>query len=99
MKLTAYELPRIKTQGLYILECCDECGRLLNQTVRYTITGKPQVYCSSACRDTAFFGDQHQARKHSSPGKCVNCGASLKGKRRGALYCDEVCRSRFSRKR
>ncbi len=97
MKLTAIELAYVRLQGLYITEKCDGCGRPLIQSLRYTITGSAEVQCSVGCRDLAFFGDQHGARKHSSPGKCIHCGASLKGKRRGALYCDEICKKRAAR--
>ena len=97
MKLTATELAYVRSQGLYITEKCDGCGTLLNQTFRYTRAGKPEAYCSAACRDLVFFGDRREARKHSTPGKCVYCGATLEGKRRGALYCDEVCKKRVGR--
>jgi hypothetical protein len=97
MKLTTSELVHVRAQGLYITEKCDGCGKLLNQTFRYTRAGKPEAYCSAACRDLVFFGDRREARKHSTPGKCVYCGATLEGKRRGALYCDEVCKKRVAR--
>jgi len=97
MKLTAAELAFVRAQGLYVTEKCDGGGRLLNQTFRYTIAGKPEAYCSAACRDLVFFGDRREARKHSTPGKCAYCGATLVGKRRGALYCDEVCKKRAAR--
>src|SRR5258708_26508840 len=87
MRLLAYELAFVRSRGLHITETCDGCGRLLNQAIRYTITNKPLVYCSAECRDSAFFGDRHQARKYSSPGKCANCRAPCNGKRRRALYC------------
>jgi hypothetical protein len=99
MKLTAAELAYIRSQGLYITEKCDGCGKLLNQTVRYTIARKQEVYCSAVCRDIAFFGDMHEAKRRSTPGKCAYCGGSLEGKNRGALYCDDVCRVRHSRAR
>jgi hypothetical protein len=99
MKLTASELAYVRAQGLHLTEKCDGCGKLLNQAARYTIAGKPEVYCSPACRDLAFFRDRLEARKHSSPGRCVNCGAKLEGKRRGALYCDGVCKKQAARKR
>lgn len=92
MKLAASELACIRSLGLHITEKCDNCGKLLNQAVRYTITSKAEVYCSPECRDLGFFRDGREARKHASPGKCVCCGASLKDKRRGALYCDEICK-------
>ena len=99
MKLTPFELAYVRSQGLYVTEKCDQCGKLLNQGVRYTITGKPEVFCSAACRDLVFFRDRLEARKHSSPGKCVNCGAKLEGKRRDALYCDEICKKRVARQK
>ena len=85
MKLTASELFYVRSQGLYVTEKCDACGKLLNQTFRYTIAGEPEVYCSAGCRDLAFFGDTREAKKRSTPGKCVYCGATFEGKRRGAL--------------
>jgi len=97
MKLTAAELAYVRAQGLHITDKCDGCGKLLTQTLRYTIAGNTGAYCSAACRDLVFFGDRREARKHSNPGRCVYCGAILEGKRRGALYCDEVCKKRAAR--
>jgi hypothetical protein len=97
MKLTAAELASVRAQGLYITEKCGGCGKLLNQTFRYTMAGKPEAYCSAACRDLVFFGDRREARKRSTPGKCVYYGATLEGKRKGTLYCDEVCKKRVAR--
>jgi hypothetical protein len=97
MKLTAAELACVRSQGLYITRKCDGCGKLLNQTVQYTITGRREVYCSGPCRDNDFLGDRHEAKKRSTPGKCAYCGGSLKGKKRGALYCDDTCRMRHCR--
>jgi len=97
MKLTTAELAFVRGKGLHITEICDGCGKLLNQTFRYRIAGKPEAYCSAACRDLVFFGDRREARKHFTPGKCAYCGATLEGKRRGALYCDEVCKKRVAR--
>jgi hypothetical protein len=85
MKLTATELVSVRAQGLYITDKGDGCRKLLNQTFRYTIAGEPEVYCSAGCRDLAFFGDTREAKKRSTPGKCVCCGATLERKRRGAL--------------
>ena len=98
MRLTAAELAYVRAQGFYITEKCNACGKLLNQTFRYAIAGRPQVYCSAGCRDLVFFGESWEAKKRSTPGRCVYCGVSLDGKRRGALYCDEVCRKRSVRK-
>jgi hypothetical protein len=94
MKLASAELASVRALGLFLTEKCDGCAKALNQTFRYTIAGRPQVFCSALCRDTVFFADGREARKHSTPGKCVYCRASLNGKRRGALYCDEICRKR-----
>ena len=99
MELSTPELTYVRSQALRITEKCDGCGKLLNQTVRYTIAGKPEVYCSAGCRDLVFFRDHREAKKHSTPGKCVYCGAALEGKRRGALYCDEICKKRAARSR
>ena len=96
--LTVTELASVRAQGLYITEKCDGCGRLLNQSFRYTIDCKPEVYCSAVCRDTFFFGDQYTAKKRSSPGRCAFCGGLLYGKKRGSIFCDDSCRKRFSRK-
>ncbi len=98
MRLNSEDLVRARGLGLYVTEKCDGCGNLLNRSIRYTIAGKLEVYCSAACRDLAFFGDRHEARKRTTPGKCTNCGGSLQGKKRGSIYCDDVCRKRHSRK-
>jgi hypothetical protein len=99
MELSATELAHVRSQGLYLTEKCDGCGKPLNQALRYTIAGRPEVYCSAPCRDNAFFGDRHEAKKRATPGKCAYCSGSLKGKKRGALYCDDACRMRHSRVR
>ena len=83
MNLTAQELSYIQSQGLYVREKCDGCGAILNQSVRYTIAGKAEVYCSAKCRDAAFFEDRLERKKRSNPGRCANCGGLLQAKRRG----------------
>ena len=97
MRLTVAELASVRALGLFVTEKCDGCGKLLNQTFRYTIAGRSQAFCSAMCRDSAVYVDRREARKHSTPGKCVYCGGSLKGKRRGTLYCDEICKKRMAR--
>ena len=57
MKLNAEEMIYARSLGLFITEKCDGCGKLLNHSIRYTITGKAGVYCSAPCRDLPFFGD------------------------------------------
>ena len=98
MNLTAQELSFVRTQGLYLKEKCDGCKTILNQSVTYTIAGKPEAYCSSTCRDGAFFEDQLERKKRSNPGRCANCGGPLQGRRRGAIYCDDICRKRHGQK-
>ncbi len=98
MNFTARELSYIQSQGLYVREKCDSCGAILNQSVRYTIAGKAEVFCSAKCRDAAFFEDQLERKKRANPGRCANCGGPLQGKRRGALYCDDMCRKRYAQK-
>ena len=99
MKLTAAEPACVISRGLYVTEKCGGCGEMLNQTFRYTIAEKPEAYWSAACRDFAFFGDRHEARKQATPGKCAYCGGSLSGRNRATLYCDDACRMRHSRVR
>jgi len=99
MKLTPAELAFVRSKGLYITEKCDGCGKALNQTFRYTITRRPEVYCSATCRDFAFFGDRHEARKRTTPRNCAYCGATLETKRRQAIFCDHKCQVRFDRTR
>lgn len=98
MKLTTSGLTYVRAQGLQVWEKCDSCGKVLNQTVRYTITGKPEVYCSAVCRDSVFFGDPHEVMKRATPEKCAYCGGSLNGKKRGSIFCDDACRKARSRK-
>ena len=98
MNLTAQELSYVRDQGLYVREKCDSCKAILNRSVRYTIAEKAEVYCSAKCRDGVFFEDQLERKKRSNPGRCANCGGPLQGKRRGALYCDDICRKRYAQK-
>ena len=99
MRLSVAELTSVRSLGLYLTEKCGKCARILNQTVRYTVVGKPEVYCSAFCRDLVFFGDRREARKAASPGKCAYCRGSLQGKKRGSIFCDDTCRKTYSRKK
>src|ERR1022692_797760 len=98
MRLSPRELEYVRTHGLYLFEKCDGCGKLLNQNVQYTITGRREVFCSSPCRDNAFFADRREVMKRATPGRCAYCGGSLEGKKRGSIYCDDLCRKAHSRK-
>ncbi len=98
MKLNSEEMVYVRSLGFYVTEKCDGCSKLLNQSVRYTIAGKAEVFCSAKCRDGAFFEDQLERKKRSNPGRCANCGGPLQGKKRGSIYCSESCRKRHSRR-
>ena len=98
MTLTLQEQAHVQSQGLYVRGKCDACKTILNQSVRYTIAGKPEVYCSANCRDRVFFEDQLERKKRANPGRCANCGGPLQAKRRGAIYCDDICRKRHGQK-
>jgi hypothetical protein len=45
-----------------------------------------------------FFADAREAKKRATPGRCLSCGGSLKGKKLGSIFCDDVCRKSHSRK-
>jgi hypothetical protein len=78
----------LKDRGVYAIETCDHCGRILGP-VRFTRAEVSNVWCSRQCRDGA---DAH------APGTCWTCGASLAGLRRGARFCSATCRKRENRK-
>ena len=107
MKLTAAELVHVRSQGLYITEKCDGCGKLLNQTFRYTMAGKPGAYCSTACRDLVFFGNRYETRAQApSAGKpagilrkCQQCNQEFTDGRGKGHYCSGRCRLRAYRQR
>jgi hypothetical protein len=86
MKLTeAQSRELLRSHGIYVTEVCNECRKVLGP-VRFTRYGEPGVWCSRLCRD----GVERKA------GACRSCGASLEGKRKGALFCSDVCRKRQS---
>lgn len=93
MKLTTTELAHVRCRGLYMTEKCDGCGRLLNQTSRYTIAGRPEVYCAPPCRDRVFFGEKYRARKAKPDAtvRCAFCGGAIHGKRGDSLFCSNRC--------
>ena len=73
----------LRERGIWVTEACDRCRQLLG-SVRYTFRGQKGEWCSELCRD----GEE------SKIGICRGCGASLKGKRRGAKWCNDSCRKR-----
>jgi hypothetical protein len=98
MRLAVAELDHLRSQGLFIRDKCDACGKVLNQAFRFTMPDRAQVFCSGQCRDSRFFSNWGDAHKHSTPGRCAYCGASLRNKNRGAIFCDDRCRKAFSRR-
>ena len=68
MKLTPKEQIYVRGQGLYLTAKCDGCKTILNQSVRYTIAGKAEIFCSAKCRDGVFFEDQLERKKRAKPG-------------------------------
>jgi len=107
MKLTTAEFACLRSQGLYITEKCDGCGTLLNQTMRFTINGKLEVYCSAVCRDRVYFGDRYETRTQApSAGKpagtlrkCQQCDQEFTDGRGKGLYRSGRCRLRAYRQR
>ncbi len=88
MLLTNEQSAKIwRTHGAWVREACDKCGKVILDSVTWTIRGEPGVYCSQVCRDG--FAEAY--------GKCRQCGASLAGKKRGTEFCDAKCRKRFVR--
>ena len=97
MELSVSELAYVRAQGVYVTQKCDGCGKFLNRSLCFTISGKREVYCSAACRELIFFSDRREAKKHAAPGTCAYCGGSLRDKKRGAFFCGDKCRKRARR--
>lgn len=89
MKLAAEQCAAICAQrSSWVSEACDKCAQVLT-CVRYTRRGEKGEWCSRECRD---------GNKAITPGLCCGCGASLQGKRRGAIWCSDTCRDRVKRR-
>jgi hypothetical protein len=85
MQLT--ELQRrelLAKHGVYVNEACDKCGKILGP-IRFTRYGQMGEWCSKGCRDEF----------ERKPGTCLGCGVPLNGKRKGAVFCSDVCRKRW----
>jgi hypothetical protein len=74
----------LERYGAFVTDVCDKCGKILGP-VRFTRCGQAGEWCSKACRD----GFERK------PGTCLGCGVSLNGKRKGAVFCSDVCRKRW----
>ena len=68
----------------FVTEVCDKCAKILGP-IRFTRYGQTGEWCSKRCRD-GF------ERRH---GICLGCGVPLNGKRKGAVFCSDVCRKRW----
>jgi hypothetical protein len=103
MKLPQESINQIRAQGLYITEACDGCCKVLNQSFRYTVKDKPEVYCSEACRDRVFFGEAGDTKRQGNlaamPGtkkQCVMCRAEIPFTRRAdSTTCSSGCARRL----
>jgi hypothetical protein len=85
MRLTEEQsLALLERYGAFVTEVCDKCGKILG-SIRFTRFGQNGEWCSKHCRD----GFERK------PGICLGCGVALNGKRRGAVFCSDVCRKRF----
>lgn len=83
MKLTDSEIERIRSRGLYITEKCDACGKILNQSHRYTWAGRAEVFCTAACRDKFNLGTKPDQIIQGT--RCFRCqGRKSPG---ASLYC------------
>jgi hypothetical protein len=74
----------LEKYGVYVAEVCDKCGKILGP-IRFTRCGQTGEWCSKRCRD----GFERK------PGTCFGCGVPLNGKRKGSVFCSDVCRKRF----
>ena len=103
MKLTPEEIRAIREErGLHVAEKCDECGKGLNQSVRYTTPGRPEVWCSAACQDKAMGWDKTATRKASGPAfyvrVCDVCTNKFRSRRKDARLCSARCRQILARR-
>jgi hypothetical protein len=85
MRLTeAQSRELLAKYGAYVNEVCDKCRKILGP-IRFTRCGQTGEWCSKRCRD----GFERK------PGSCLGCGVPLNGKRKGAVFCSDVCRKRW----
>ena len=102
MKLTAEELAYVRSQGLYLTEKCDGCGKVLNQSFRHTTPGRSEVWCSAACQDKAMGWDQAPTRKKAGPAfymrACEGCGNKFRARHNDARFCSTRCKLRIYRR-
>jgi endogenous inhibitor of DNA gyrase (YacG/DUF329 family) len=108
MKLAASELALVHSHGLFILEKCGDCGKLLNQSFRYTAANRSEVFCSAACQDKGMGWNRVRSQKAGTEKAtppafvtpvCQRCQRRFRAKRRDAQFCSARCRQWERRKR
>lgn len=90
MKLSPEELAKVRALGIYVTERCDGCPKVLNQSVRWTIRGRREVFCSEECRDREFesllkrgvLGKDSEMPRYAHRKPVVQSGADLATKHR-----------------
>ena len=99
MRLTDAELAYVRSLGLFITKRCDSCGKVLNQTFRYTMPDRPETWCSRSCQDKAMGWDgaviERKASARPASYLCVcqkeSCGRQFTSARKESAYCSERC--------
>lgn len=85
MRLTEAQTRELLAKhGAYVTEACDKCAQILGP-IRFTRYGQTGEWCSKQYRD----GFERK------PGTCLGCGVALNGRRKGAMFCSDVCRKRY----
>src|SRR6266481_401442 len=89
MLLTREQVKKLLMQrNVCANEACDKCGKVLGE-LRFTSRARPGEFCSRECRG---------GENILTPGKCRGCGASLAGKRKGSIWCNDTCMHRTQHK-
>jgi hypothetical protein len=105
MILDNRELSYVRSFGAYITEKCDGCGKLLNQSFRYTTPGCREVWCSTTCQDRAMDWVTNQRHSSHKPAfrllvcQRQGCGKRFRAARQDARFCSSRCRQWDRRKR
>jgi predicted nucleic acid-binding Zn ribbon protein len=95
MKFTDAELAYARSKGLYVTEKCDACGKVLNQSYRYTAPVRPETWCSAACRDNAM--GWSEAKHAAKARRCVVCKAEIPAiRRQDSTTCSTACKNRLN---
>jgi hypothetical protein len=94
MKLTKEQSQKLlRERGIWVTNACDKCGQLLG-AVRCTRRGEAGKWCSSVCRDGIATGVPNSNAKG-----CLECAATLDGKRADADFCSRTHMMRYRRRK